>query len=591
MFLAKRKIIIVLIVALAAVGGYFGYKAYWGDTAEVRYVLAAVTKGTLITSVFGSGQISASNQIDITPKISGDLVYVGVKTGEEVKTGTLIGQLDSKEAQKSVRDAESALESAKLSLEKLKKPADELSILQAENSLAQAKESKQKADDDLVKAYEDGFNDVANVFLDLPTVMSGLNDILFGNTFNKNQDNLDYFSDRVEGYDGKVLIYKNSAKESYETARTAYDENFNDYKATSRFSTDDVIESLIDETYETTKNIAEAVKDANNLIQFYADQLIEHNFTPETLATTYLSDLNTYTGQTNNHLSNLLAIERTIQTDKETIINADRTIAEKTGSLADLKAGADELDIKSSELTIKQKENALLDAKEKYADYYVRAPFDGVMVAVDAKKGDTVSSATVLGTLITKQKIAEISLNEVDAAKVKTGQKATLTFDAVEELSIAGEVAEIDAIGTVSQGVVTYNVKIVFDTQDERVKPGMSVSASIVTEVKLDTLSVPNAAVKQQNDVSYVEAPGAAETDVTAAAVSGGIILKNSPERRQIEAGISNDEYTEVLSGLSEGDIIIVRTIQKNSTSTTSSGGNKTNASVFGISGGGPGMR
>ena len=98
--------------------------------------------------------------------------------------------------------------------------------------------------------------------------------------------------------------------------------------------------------------------------------------------------------------------------------------------------------------------------------------------------------------LITKQKIAEISLNEVDAAKVKVGQKVTLTFDAIDGLSITGEVSEIDALGTVSQGVVTYGVKIAFDTQDERVKSGMSVSAAIITDVKQNVLLVPNAAVK-----------------------------------------------------------------------------------------------
>ena len=98
-------------------------------------------------------------------------------------------------------------------------------------------------------------------------------------------------------------------------------------------------------------------------------------------------------------------------------------------------------------------------------------------------------------------------MNEVDVAKIKVGQKTTLTFDAIDGLSIAGEVIDIDAVGTVTQGVVNYNVKIGFDTQDERIKPGMSVSATIIIEVKQDVLLIPNSAIKSAGEAYYVEMP------------------------------------------------------------------------------------
>src|SRR6185503_5946600 len=109
--------------------------------------------------------------------------------------------------------------------------------------------------------------------------------------------------------------------------------------------------------------------------------------------------------------------------------------------------------------------------------YTVRAPFSGTIAKLSVDKGDQASSGTTVATIISKNQIADLSLNEVDAAKVTVGQKATLTFDAVEDLSIAGAVASVDTLGTVSQGVVSYVVKIQFTTQDERVKPGMSVNA------------------------------------------------------------------------------------------------------------------
>ncbi|MEK7122186.1 MAG: efflux RND transporter periplasmic adaptor subunit, partial [Patescibacteria group bacterium] len=303
---------------------------------------------------------------------------------------------------------------------------------------------------------------------------------------------------------------------------------------------------------------ADAVKSANNLIQFYEDKLAEKNLKPETLANTFLSSLNTYTGQTSSHLIDLLNIKNGIENDKDAILNSD-------------------LDVRTQELAVKQRENVLLDAKEKLADYFVRAPFGGVIAQLQLEKGDSISPSTVLGTLITKQKLAEISLNEIDAARIKTGQKATLTFDAIPELSISGEVAEIDAIGTVSQGVVTYGVKIGFDTQDERVKTAMSVSAAIITDIKQNVLFVPNSAVKQQNDAYYVEI-FAGETE--------------APRRQIVQTGLANDTVTEIISGLNEGDTVVARTIQSTSSQTTETQQQSSGFRIPGLpSGGTGGMR
>jgi HlyD family secretion protein len=71
------------------------------------------------------------------------------------------------------------------------------------------------------------------------------------------------------------------------------------------------------------------------------------------------------------------------------------------------------------------------------------------------------------------------------------GQKVTMTFDAIPDLTMTGTVAEIDTLGTVTQGVVSYTVKIAFDTDNTDVKPGMTVSAMIITNTKIDVCKVP----------------------------------------------------------------------------------------------------
>ena len=523
-FILSHKIIAVLVLLALAYGGYWGYKKMTDTSGETRYLLAEVKRGTIAASVSGSGQVSVSNQVDLKAKASGDVVYVGAKNGDAVRAGALLLQLDSRDVQKSVRDAELNLEKAKIALEKIKG---------VESGGETLRSSKEKAMDDLTKAYGDGFNTASNAFLDLPTIISGVSDVLLTSTISASQWNMNYYADAAKVYDENAARYRDDSYNAYQAARKAYDQAFADYKAASRFSSDEVIDKLINETYETTKLIAEAVKSANNLIQFYRDKLIDHNVSPNSVSQTHLATLNTYTDKTNSHLVNLLAIKNTIRTDKEAIAGAD-------------------LDLKSQELQLKAAENSLLDAKEKLSDYFIRAPSDGIAAKINFNKGEAVSGGAVVATFITRQRLAEISLNEVDVAKIKIGQKATLTFDAVPDLSISGEVAEIDAIGTVAQGVVSYTVKITFDTQDERVKPGMSVSSAVITDVKKDVLVAPVSAVKSQGGEQYVEIKNAV----------------NVPVRAPVQTGIASDEFIEIISGVKEGDSVVSGTISAQTVTT-----------------------
>lgn len=547
----------MLVVTVVLYFGYSEYKSLTNTAGETRYVVATVEKGALIVSISGSGQVSTSNQVELKPKATGDVTYVGVINGQQVEAGTLIAQLDSADAQKAVRDAQVSLDSTKLSLEKILRPADTLSLIQSENALSQASSS-------LEKGYDDGFNSVSNTFLNLPVIMAGTQDILYGTTVKVGQENLSAYVDLVKNYDDKALTFREDVVAKYKTARDMYDKTFNEYRLSTRFSSHTEIENLITNTYETSKDVAEAVKGINDLLSFTKDKLVENNKTIPAILTTHQNLLSTYISQTNSALIDLLGIQTTITTSKY-------SIAEKTESLRTLREGADAIDIQTTKLSLKQRENALLDAQENLAHYFIRAPFTGTIAKLSVKKGDSVSTSVSVATLITKQKIAQVSLNEVDAAKVKVGQKVTLTFDAIDGLSIAGQVSDIDTVGTVTQGVVTYVVTIAFDTQDDRVKSGMSVSAAIITEMKQDVLMVPNSAVKSRGPMSYVEIfdTPLVVANTGASGANTGIPSAIPPRQQSVVLGLSNDTMTEIVSGLKGGEQVITRTILGTSTTVT----------------------
>lgn len=587
-FFFKHKALAAAAVIVIAGGGYRVVRGMTAEDGGAKYVLAPAEKGMLVSAVSGSGEVLVSRQSGIKAKVSGEIVALPAAEGQAVKAGTVLAVIDAGDARKSVRDAQANLEAARLSLEKLLKPADELSLLQRENALAKAVEAKKRAEDDIRKAYEGAFNDIADAFLDMPAVIDGVHDILYGTDAGATgQWNLDYYYDAARAYDSAALRYRDDAAASYRAARDVYDDAFGSYKAASRFSSDEVIVALARQTYDAAKIMAEAVKNAADFIQFYADTLTSRNLQPKAAADRQIADLGTFTGTMSGQLAKLLAVSRSLQTAEESLVNSGRDLAERERSLADLRQGPDSMDLRSQELSVRQRENALRDAQERLADYYVRAPFDGLVAVMDLKKGDTVSSGTAIATLITDTKIASVTLNEVDVARVKVGQKATLEFDAVPGLQLTGQVAEVDLIGVASQGVVSYAVGIAFDAQDERVRPAMTVSANIIIDAKSEVLLVPNAAVKSQGDARYVQVPDE-EIAVMDAAASPGVALARPPRRQAVEIGAANDEMTEVVSGLNEGDLVVVAAIEvSQAAARTSAASNGNGVRIPGLPSGG----
>jgi RND family efflux transporter MFP subunit len=259
--------------------------------------------------------------------------------------------------------------------------------------------------------------------------------------------------------------------------------------------------------------------------------------------------LNGYTSQINTSLQDLLSIETEIQSAKDSFTSSD-------------------LDTQSAQIAITQAQNALSDAQENLSYYYIKAPFDGVISSVPVITGDNVGSGTTLGTIITSKELATVTLNEVDVAKISLGEKATLTFDAIPNLTIAGQVVEIDSVGTVSQGVVNYNVQISFDaTSDDGVKPGMSVNAAIITSVAQDVLTAPSSAIKTQGGVSYVQMFDTA-LPVPLPGVQGSPSLV-PPRNQTVVTGISDGTSTQIVSGLNLGDEIVTKTVTSTTKTTT----------------------
>ena len=209
----------------------------------------------------------------------------------------------------------------------------------------------------------------------------------------------------------------------------------------------------------------------------------------------------------------------------------------------------------------------------------VTSPIDGTVMSIAVNNGDELGSspsgeadaaAMIIGNMETLQ--AKVQVNEVDIATVAVGQTVSLTLDALADTTLNGTVKNIDAIGTAVSGVVTYGVTIGFDTLDERMRPGMSVAATITTSHKDQVLTVPTAALKTDGATSYVT-----------------VLRDGVPQRMDVVTGAHDTTSTEIVSGLAVGDEIVVRTVSDGAPDGVTKSNNQPGGGGMGIMGGGMG--
>lgn len=557
-----HKIISIITIAIVLYVGSLGYKSFRSTTSETRYVLSTVQKGAIVVSLSGSGQVSTSNQIDLKPKVSGDITWVAVKAGAAVHAGQTLAQIDNTTAKQSIADAEQTLIQSKLQFQK--------DTSQAPIDYQKMLESLSTATVDLSTTYSDTFNTLSNAYLDLPNVITGMHNALYGYDLNKEraQQNLYVLLDTVGGSDSAIL-FGNKTVEDYAIARAKYDKSIIDYKTLTRYSDTAYFESQLISSIDTVTAVAQALQTELNFIDSVIDYYTLRNFTINPTVNTIRTNVRTYLATANTNLSALLNQQKTLGSIKNTIRDVNRNIEiYKIGN----QDGSNPISLQSSQYNIADQERKLQQLRDNLLGYTITAPFAGVVSVLNTKQFDTVSTGTTIATLITNQKIAQISFNEVDASRVKIGQKATLTFDAVDELSIVGNVIDIDTVGTVSQGVVTYTVKVAFGTQDDRVKSGMSVSAAIITDMKQDVLVIPNSALKISSGTSYVEVfdtPLVTSVTSTPFGANAGLTSSIPPRQQVVVVGLSSDSETEIISGLTEWEQIVTRVITTTTTATT----------------------
>lgn len=556
------------LVVIAVILLCYGIYHYTRPAAVPQYTISRARMGNIVQTVTGTGQVVAANQLNVTSQVSGTIESVNVSVGQHVNSGDLIATIDP-------TNALNSLNNAKIAYAKLTEAPKATDLSNAQNSVSQS--------------YGSAFNAISGLFLDLQTIMPGMNTLLYGQGT--------FLSDQESSYlTSTARTDREQAGVTYDSSNIQYATVLAEYKNLTRQSATSTISGVLADTYALAKNVANAVQNTQNTITFIT------TYQPDYLAK-----------DASAAQSEVAAWSGSISGDVSSLLSAQTGITSAQNALTNLTASVDPLDLQSQQLSLQQ-------AEQTYENYFIRAPFSGTIGLLPANVYAQASGGTSIATVIGDQKISTLTLDEVDAASVKVGDPVSLTFNAINNFTATGTVEEIDQVGTVVSGVVSYGVKVAINTADSRINPGMSVNATITTNEIDNVIIVPAAAVKSQGNANYVQTfdttvvsqymatlaaangitasstrrsfasttfagsttPGFASTtrQFTGGTGSGTIggagrstsvtmSSASAPTNQVVTVGLSDGTNTQILTGISAGAWVVTKTVAASAAVTT----------------------
>lgn len=637
----NKKILLIAIIITISLGvgflifGKINKRGY----VSTKYTIGKVSIGSIRSSLSTTGQVYSSEEQDIKSNVNSTVITIQKKKGDIVKEGDIIAILDSDNITNDLLSAQISLEKAQNNYEEAIKPLSETDRIKLETSLQSVKNTLTKlevdqpielenaensvitAEKNLQNSYDSALGNIDSNFSSLTTLINdarkilyltdtlNINDILNNENSNFDLDNylnveipfywdsvinssiFDYDTDKEAFID---LIKRATA--NYKIAKNNYDSNVILYRKLNKNSSNEEIEYFLNKTLELNNNVFNTFRDLNSVYNYYID------YNNQRLRSIYHS-VNSYNSTLKSDVNTINSLLLSIKSAQDSLAKAKDNVRSSKINLEKLKIdqpieletaknnvkiqqanynetikGISDLEKRSYQLSINQAKANLTSIQETMSKYIITAPFDGVISKMDLSVGDNVSSNTSIATIISNHSVAKLTFNEVDIAKIKEGQKADLTFDALEDIKLTGTVSDVDSTGTTSAGVVYYTVQIAFDSENESIKPGMSVTADIILENKENVLVVPNSAIKTFGENNYVEILENIDDNIMIVDANE----KNTPVRKNIKIGVSDDSNTEIISGLSENDSIITRTTIVNlNTKNTSSISNNSITNMF----------
>jgi HlyD family secretion protein len=535
-----KKLIIIGIIAVViiAVGGVLAKTKLFSkknNTAETgggdptQMQTAAVERGDISETITASGTIKPLKIVEVSSKASGKIIRMPVDKGDYLNEGDLIAEIEKTYAQTDYDQAEADLRSAQARLEqseiniKLEKNQRETQLAQAEVNLNDAKtrltqlveQFKLEKEATNKRKMEEAKNNLTIAQLQLKMLSSEA-----------------VRKEEVERSKASVT----QAKANLDLAQKDFDrqQNLYDKGYISKAELDSAKSKLeaAQAQYDSAQQQLEMVKNPATKEDF---EMAEANIKKADFAIKAAQE------SIDSEASSEKEIE--MQKSKVALAKSNLELAETNLEQISVK----EKDLLTARASVSRCESQLQNAKDKLDDTLVKAPISGTILAKNVEEGQVIASrissvgeGTPLVTMADLNKIyVNTDVDEADVGKLQPGQSVTIKVDAFPNQVFHGQILKIAPQGKVTQNVTTFEVTTELTEESALLKPGMNATVEIMAANANNVIVVPNEAIMDFGGRKMVRVVG-------------------EERPRPVETGASNWEKTEIISGLDEGEVVVI---------------------------------
>lgn len=502
--------VLLAVFLVSSAVGYAAYQRFFASASPAAPLqTAAVRRGSIAATVSAAGSVVPNKQSKLTFATSGTLQEINVGLGDRVKAGQVLARLDTTPLEIKLAQAKSSLRSAQIKLDQLKAgaTADEITAAKAALAAAEAKYNEivrgpTEAD---LKAAEQS---VANAQANLIKAQAELAKLKAG----PSQD--------------EITV----AKADLEKKQAALQKAQADYDRVA-WRGDIIARPEAVALQQATTDYQSALASYNiKIAPPKPEDLAAGEKAVETAAAALAS--------AQAKLDELKAGPKAadVQSAQSNVASARAQLALKSGQASEHDLATAQEQVTSAELSVRQAEADLAKAS-------LIAPFDGVVAAVALNVGEQTSGTSTITIVDPNSVRVDVTVDESDVSKLSLGKTAQVAFDALPDTRLPAKVVGISPSANVQQGVVTYLVSLNLEVEGVYLPAGMTANATITVDQRDNVLLVPNRAVRTQGRNRVVE-----------------VLANGKPETRTVTIGMSNDQFTEVTSGLQENEQVIIPT-------------------------------
>lgn len=523
----KKKGVLVLIIGAAVLAAVFGLWLLKSRSARTSSEgvqgqrTAVVTKGTITSELSSSGVISPKDTYSLTSLVEGEVISADFEEGDQVTEGQILYQIDVSSMESELKSASTSLERAQKKYEKAQEDYNEAVSDYSGNTYKATRtgyirELNIQAGDqvgqntDIASIYNDQIMKIRVPFLAQEAAAIGAgNQAVLTLTDTEEQINgvVTAVSNMDEVLDGGRIV-------RYVTIEAA-----NPGGLTSSHSAVAEINGMVCTAEGSFEAATDLVMKADLPSSVEVEAMLVHE---------------------GDYVTEGTLIFRIASKDAEDLLD----------TYQDAMAQAEE--------SLESAQSKVDSTKESYDNYTITAPISGQVITKSVKEGDTISrnsgsSDTTLAVIYDLSQLTfEMSVDELDVRSVQVGQKVSVTADALEGQTFTGTVTNVSLESVQSNGVTNYPVTVTLDETGDLL-PGMNVDGVILLDQTEDALMIPIDSLMRGNRV-YVKDDTVKEAEGSVPAGFRAV---------EVETGLTNDDYVEIVSGLSEGEEVYVNESSK----------------------------